>query len=252
MTPDRVRVASYNIRKSRGLDGRRDPGRILDVMNALEADVIAVQEADRRLGDRPAALARQQVETNTDFSVVEVARSPVSLGWHGNAVLVRKGAEIRRVDLIDLPGLEPRGAVKVEIGLNGAALTVVGVHLGLLRSYRRAQAERIRATLAQDKEGAGRTVILGDFNEWSPRRGLEPLARDYEMVSPGRTFHSARPVAALDRLALGRDVALLDAGVAETGKAKVASDHLPIWGDVRLAPDAPARAALAEPASADR
>ena len=50
-----LRIASYNIRKAKGLDRRRDPGRILRVLNGLDADVIALQEADRRLGARPSA-----------------------------------------------------------------------------------------------------------------------------------------------------------------------------------------------------
>ncbi len=33
-----VKLASYNIRKAIGLDRRRDPGRIIDVINQLGAD----------------------------------------------------------------------------------------------------------------------------------------------------------------------------------------------------------------------
>jgi len=44
----RLRLASYNIHKALGTDGRRDPGRVLEVVNALGADVVALQEADRR------------------------------------------------------------------------------------------------------------------------------------------------------------------------------------------------------------
>ena len=51
-----LRIASYNIRKARGLDQRRAPERIIEVINMLGADVIALQEADLRLGPRPAAL----------------------------------------------------------------------------------------------------------------------------------------------------------------------------------------------------
>ena len=44
-----IRVASYNIRKAVGLDRRRDPERILAILNELGADVVALQEADRKL-----------------------------------------------------------------------------------------------------------------------------------------------------------------------------------------------------------
>jgi len=43
MSRKTVRVASYNIRKARGLDQIRAPERIIEVINGLGADVIALQ-----------------------------------------------------------------------------------------------------------------------------------------------------------------------------------------------------------------
>jgi len=223
-----IRVASYNIRKCIGLDRRRDPGRVLDVINGVEADVIAVQEADKRLGARPAALPAAMIATETDFAPVEVDRRGASLGFHGNAVLVRKGMRVTGVTRIELPGTEPRGALSVEID---GALRLVALHLGLLRRDRRRQLGAIAAQL----DPALPTVILGDFNEWSPRRGLEPLQTDFAVHAPGRSFHAARPVAALDRVALSTDLQLRDAGVVQDRKARIASDHLPIWADIDAA-----------------
>ncbi|WP_108814515.1 endonuclease/exonuclease/phosphatase family protein [Loktanella sp. Alg231-35] len=219
------RIASYNIRKAHGLDGRRDPGRVLDVLNDLDADVIALQEADNRLGERPAALPRDMIDRHTDFDVVPTAVNDVSLGWHGNAVLVRRGTQVAVTSRITLPGLEPRGAVAVKLANE---LTVVGVHLGLLRSSRRRQLATIAARLGN----MARAIVIGDMNEWAQTRGFEALAEDFTLHSPGRTFHAARPIAALDRVALTHDLTLHDAGVEEGVLAKRASDHLPIWADV--------------------
>lgn len=224
-----LRIASYNLRKCRGLDGRRDPGRSLDVINALDADVVALQEADRRLGPRPAALPGRMIEEFSDFRTVALAENDVSLGWHGNAILVRRDLEVDTPRRIPLPVFEPRGAVSVQIG---GRLRVVGVHLSLSRRYRRQQLAAIRAALPRDGMA---TVILGDFNEWSGRRGLEPLDGAFTAHAPGRSFHAARPLAALDRIALSPALELKDAGVVETAAAKVASDHLPVWADVAAA-----------------
>ena len=54
--------ASYNIHKAVGLDGRRDPERILAVLREIGADVVAVQEVDRRFGLRESVLPRQALE----------------------------------------------------------------------------------------------------------------------------------------------------------------------------------------------
>ncbi|MGE3746289.1 MAG: endonuclease/exonuclease/phosphatase family protein, partial [Sphingomonadaceae bacterium] len=56
MSGKSLSVASYNIRKAIGLDRRRRPERILDVIAELDADIVALQEADRRFGARVSAL----------------------------------------------------------------------------------------------------------------------------------------------------------------------------------------------------
>lgn len=233
-----LRLGSYNIRKAVGLDWRRDPARILRVINRLDADVIALQEADKRLGQRHAALDPEMIARETDLRVVApLGGSPVSLGWHGNAMLVRKGVEVQEVERIALPGIEPRGGLLVRFGSGPRALTVVGVHLGLRRACRRLQFAKILTAIGL--KALDRAVILGDFNEWSNRAGLERLDHHFEVISPGRSFHAARPVAALDRIALGRELRLAAAGLEAGPDARIASDHLPVWAELRLrdAPD---------------
>ena len=226
-----IRIASYNMRKARGLDQRRRPERTCAVLNTLGADVVVLQEADRRLGPRPPALSREMIAAETDFDVVEVCDNGLSLGWHGNAVLVRKGLSAGDVQRVSLPGLEPRGAVRV--GLNvGPGLTLVATHLGLRRRDRRAQLAALNAATADDTH----CIIGGDFNEWSVTKGLEPLAARFNTHSPGRSFHARRPIAALDRFAMTPGVILRDAGVEEGPLAKIASDHLPIWSDIEIPP----------------
>lgn len=236
--------------KARGLDQRRNPGRIVEIINRLDAQVIAVQEADHRLGDRPAALPRRLIEDETDFRVVPVATNDISIGWHGNAVLLHKSIAVQFVSRIDLPGLEPRGAVRVDIE-NGPA--IVATHLGLLRRYRRRQL----AVIADALSDTPQSLIVGDFNEWSMDRGMEPLADRYDVLSPGRSFHAARPVAALDRLAYTRDLAVTQAGVDESPLARRASDHLPVWADLDFASthvghDGPSAGAAMQPRPASR
>ena len=86
-----ITFASYNIRKAVGLDRRRDPERILSVLREIDADVVALQEADRRFGRRMSALPLDAIHTSTDYVPVPLSMKPDSLGWHGNALLVRKG-----------------------------------------------------------------------------------------------------------------------------------------------------------------
>jgi len=224
------RVASYNIRKCIGLDRRRDAGRTIDVLNRLDADVIALQEADKRLGARPSALPQRMIEEHTDFEPVDLGDAG-SLGSHGNAVLLRKGVEVSHTESLDLPGLEPRGAVIVETVGEKGAMRLVGLHLGLMRHSRKRQLSALRDHI--DNATPMPTVIAGDFNEWSKRRGFEALD-GYDIHAPGLSYHANRPMAALDRIAHGAGVELRDAGVEQGKLARRASDHLPIWVDLEM------------------
>lgn len=229
-----IRIASYNVHKARGVDRRYNPQRILQVVNGLNADIVVLQEADKRLGKRLPAIPPEMIEHETDFSLVETSANGISLGWHGNAILLRRELEVTGVKRLDLPGLEPRGALRIDLNI-GAGLSVVATHLGLRRRDRIAQLQ----TICDATCDRTHTVIAGDFNEWSERSGLEPLAHRFETHSPGRSFHARRPVAALDRFALSTNVELRDAGVEQGPLAKRASDHLPIWSDISVPHAAP-------------
>jgi len=70
----------YNMRKARGFDQRRRPERTLRVINGLDAHVVTLKEANRRLGTRHTAIPRDTIEVETDFQRVEVSRNGIKLG----------------------------------------------------------------------------------------------------------------------------------------------------------------------------
>ncbi len=235
MTLD-IRIASYNIRKALGTDRRRDPERIASVIAALNADVTVLQEADLRLGARPAALSAALITSQTGLVPIEVARSPVSLGWHGNAILIRPTTKVVRIVHLDLPGLEPRGALVADLDTATGPIRVAGVHLGLLRRSRRLQLTRLIGCLADLPPRP--TIITGDFNEFSNTVGLGRLSRQFTLHMPGRTFHARKPFVALDRFVTNGLLDLRDMGVMHTPMTALASDHLPIWARAVEAPAA--------------
>ena len=226
-----MRIASYNIRKAVGLDWRRDPMRIIRVLEEIDADIVALQEADKRLGSRPAVLPQEQLFDHTGLRILNVTNGPSS-GWHGNALLVRESWRIQRTERLSLPGIEPRGAVLADLEGPDVDLRVVGTHLGLRRGCRQLQLAHLLETIGSD---APKTILAGDMNEWSTRIGFDLIDDHLEMITPGRTFHTTRPVASLDRFAIGRAFRCINSGVHDAGEAKRASDHLPVWMDVATA-----------------
>ncbi len=64
-------VATFNIRKAIGTDRRRDPARILRVLDEIGADVVALQEADKRVGTRGGAVPHSLIERHGGWQVVD-------------------------------------------------------------------------------------------------------------------------------------------------------------------------------------
>ncbi|WP_066478559.1 MULTISPECIES: endonuclease/exonuclease/phosphatase family protein [unclassified Sphingomonas] len=229
-----IKVASYNIRKAIGTDRRRMPERILAVLNEIDADIVALQECDRRFGARTAVLPRHLLDEHSDLQPVPLARRPDSMGWHGNALLIRKSASVLAGEALHLPALEPRGAVTADVQLAGRPLRIVGMHLDLSGLWRRRQAHAVLSHL----DGAAEplpTILMGDLNEWRPAGGcLADFGRDHRIVPTGPSFHARRPVGRLDRIIVSSDWIVESCGVHASRAARTASDHLPIWASLSL------------------
>jgi endonuclease/exonuclease/phosphatase family metal-dependent hydrolase len=222
-------VASYNIRKSVGLDWKREPNRVLDVIREIDADVVALQEVDRRFGSRASSLSADDIIANTPYFPLRFGIRPQSLGWHGNTILVRKGGKVIFEKRIDLPALEPRGAVLADIDFGGETMRIVGVHLGLVGLWRKKQARAVLDAIEALEERRP-TVIMGDLNQWTVEGGcLSHFAEHHHVIVPGPSFHSSRPVVAFDRIITSRDISVHDTGVHRSARAERASDHLPVW-----------------------
>jgi endonuclease/exonuclease/phosphatase family metal-dependent hydrolase len=228
-----IRVASYNMRKAIGTDRRRKPERTIDVLNELGADVVALQEADRRFGARASAIPLPLLEAHSDYKAVALEARDGSIGWHGNAILVRKEAEVLDTALLRIPSLEPRGAVLADVRLRGEDLRVVGMHLDLSGLWRRKQAVAIMEAV-RGRAAAMPAVLMGDLNEWSLRGGcLKDFAELCAFAECGKSFHVRRPMARLDRIMVTGRLEVAEAGVHESATAKRASDHFPVWAVLR-------------------
>jgi endonuclease/exonuclease/phosphatase family metal-dependent hydrolase len=224
-------ACSYNIRKAVGGDYRRRPDRILDVLAEIGPDIVVLQEADRRLGERATALPLDLLKSR-DLHAVPLGVRPASIGWHGNAILAGPRTEVIGHARIEIPALEPRGAVLAEFAVEEAHVRVVGMHLDLSGLMRRRQARTIlEAIRARDPMP---TILMGDMNEWREAAGcIADFAEDHHLVPTGHSFPASGPLAALDRIFVSDDLVAVEAGVHRSPLAARASDHLPTW--VKLA-----------------
>ena len=188
-----MKVASYNIHKCRGVDGVTRPDRIIGVIRELGADVIALQEVDRRFGRRGGLLDPSAIERETGMQLLVQSDVSHRHGWHGNALLVRGEPISYRRSRLKLPGGEPRGAVVAELDLGEGEFRVIAAHLGLFRLSRVDQV----------------SALLTDFPGFASH--ADHLARGSQRVAAARAVRA--PLALNRRLASRRQFsAFLPAG----------------------------------------
>ncbi|MFM7027449.1 MAG: endonuclease/exonuclease/phosphatase family protein [Chakrabartia sp.] len=227
-----LKVASYNIRKGIGTDRLRRPERILDVLREVDADIVALQEADRRFGKRLSALPLDLIAEQSDYMPVPFDTRAGSIGHHGNAVLIRRPLRVLDHDVLHLPTIEPRGAVLCDIAIGDHALRIVGMHLDLSGLRRRQQVRAVLADMAKRSPHLP-SVLMGDLNEWSRSGGcLGEFVGQHHDAHTGPSFHSQRPMARLDRIFVSHDLRILTSGTHHSLKARRASDHLPVWAEL--------------------
>lgn len=227
--PDGLVVASYNIHKCVGTDGKRDPDRIVDVIGEISPDIIALQEVDTRFGERKGLLHLERLEREHGLVPVPLSKPSAAHGWHGNIVLLRKGL-VSGVHEINLPGLEPRGALVTELDFeNDKGVRIIAAHFGLLRRSREQQARMIVDHVKKNRERP--TIVLGDLNEWrvGAKSALHRLSPAFGALPPSApSFPSRLPFLALDRIISNRPGLIGDVIAHETPLSRVASDHLPV------------------------
>jgi endonuclease/exonuclease/phosphatase family metal-dependent hydrolase len=229
-----IRVATYNIRKAIGTDRVRKPTRILDVIGEVGADIIALQESDRRFGSRVSAIPQEMIIHHSRYHPIPFITKTDGIGWHGNAILVDDSIQIADHDIIDIPSLEPRGAVFAELYRDDWRLRIVAMHLDLSGLRRRRQLRTIFAYLKR-RHITMPTLLMGDLNEWSRKGGaLRELPHDYRIAHSEPSFHAQRPIAQLDRIITGPGLSVSASGTHHSATARSASDHLPVWADLHF------------------
>lgn len=233
----RLRLATYNIHKCRGMDGRTRPERILEVLERLDADVIALQEV---VGSGPdeegqAAFFGARLGMGWVMQTTRLLRGKA----YGNVVLSR--LPMRGDDTCDLSfgGREARGCQRVDLDVGGRDFHVFNVHLGTGVRERFRQAPKL-AEFVADASITGPKVLLGDFNEWVQGLTTRTLSQMLEGVDLSaylksrRTYPGMLPMLHLDHIYLSGGVTVDHVELPRTRLTLVASDHLPLVAEVRL------------------
>lgn len=222
-----VRLASYNIHRCAGSDGRSDPGRIAAVLSELDADIIALQEVETGPG---AGLDLLQ-HLSGELGMRALAGPTLLRGdaRYGNALLARPALRaVARLNLA-VDGYEPRGALLAEFGPPGGPVRLCVTHLGLRCRERLIQCRRICQRLQQDPPCSAH-VLFGDLNLWLPGEpAAQVLRRHFGPAAAGPRSYPARwPLLRLDRVLARAPARVAACWAHRSTLARRASDHLPV------------------------
>lgn len=219
-----MRFATYNIRHGAPPGRRADLRRMSAAIGSLGADVIALQEVDRRVvrsmfRDQARAAARSAGLVHR----FAAARSLGLLGQYGNALLLPAGPVDLSIRPLHSVG-EPRVALFARVRIAEIAATVVCTHLqNSTRPGPGGAPAQLDELLLELRHWPLPWVLMGDLNLDADQVLPRFDAAGLESVPSGPTFPSDAPRARIDWIGvrgfrIGRtEVPRLDA-----------SDHLPL------------------------
>ncbi len=237
----RLRVATYNIHKCRGLDRRTRPERISKVIRQLDADIVALQEVlDVRKGKPEFDQARALIDALEGYHWVFGENRQLYGGAYGNMTLSRIPANFSANYDLTWRHRERRGCLRADFDIHGHPLHIFNVHLGTSYFERRHQARKLVSPTVLEQVSKGRKIVVGDFNEWT--RGLASrlmgsafqAAEPREFLRYGRTYPGVFPVMHLDHFYFDPTLSVTRLKVHRSRTALIASDHLPLVADFAL------------------
>jgi endonuclease/exonuclease/phosphatase family metal-dependent hydrolase len=242
MSPTRLkkltlRVATYNVHKCRGLDGRVDTRRIASVLKPLRADIIALQEV---IGPST-KLSGQEEDIAMRLHMFPLFAPARSYRGHlyGNAVLSRLPVTKHIICDLSVAGHEARLCQKAEVTLEGHTINFYNVHLGTSETERSRQARKLVSRIS-DENIRGPKILVGDFNEWRKGKATDYLREKLQSIDLTpylgwrKTYPGIIPIFHLDHLYYSGNVEIVHLHVPRGLKALVASDHLPMVTELRI------------------
>ena len=241
------RIVTYNVHRCVGNDRRLDVARVAAVLAALRPDIVALQELDvgrKRTGgvDQAHEIAQRLEMTHHFHAALQVEEER-----YGDAILTCFPERLVKVG--PLPGydpiraLEPRGALWVEVDVDGHPLQVINTHLGLVPREQQIQATHLAGKAwLEHADCAWPAILLGDFNATASSvvyrtltARLLPARRLARKKQPSSTFPSPLPVLRIDHLFVSPGIQVEAVFAPFDPLTRTASDHLPLVMDFELA-----------------
>lgn len=232
-----IRVATYNIHRCRGLDGRTSPGRIADVIRSIDPDIVALQEV---VGAGPTGAGHaEELGAQLGMGWVMAPTRHLRNALFGNVVLSRLPVLHHSQYDLSWKTCEPRCCQRVDVGIGDDTLHLYNVHLGTAIFERRHQADRL-GSIVHDRRTPAPKIVLGDFNEWMRGQATAMLSERLQSIDlrahlrRRRTYPGVFPLVHLDHIYYEGEVEVVSLEMPRTRLSLLASDHLPLVAELRV------------------
>ena len=235
-----MRLVTYNIHKGIGGNDRRyNLERVIDVLAALEADFLCLQEVTI---DLPRTSRHDQADILTERFRPMFANYQQNVKWkvggYGNLVLSRWPLREHHRISLQFGQKKPRGAQLLVVETPAGLLRLTNWHLGLSDRERTWQVQRLLSHPLFHATAEHPTVLCGDFNDWRNTLGrtlLIPHGFAQATSPPGkfRSFPAVLPVMSLDKVFHSEGIEIESAHLVKTRQTRQASDHLPLVVEFR-------------------
>jgi endonuclease/exonuclease/phosphatase family metal-dependent hydrolase len=220
-----LRLVLANVHFGFDAEGRRRAREVAEVLTALEADLIVLNEVDRGW---LVSGSGDLLGTYATATGMQAVFAPASDEMRGNAILTR--LPVVEVSVERLPrGRDPlaRSALTVVVELpDGERLAIVGTHLSDVDRQgdtRLPQAQAIAGIVARLRERGLEVVVAGDLNAGPGDPSFDVLAGLLERTLPDSvgTFPAAAPRVQIDHILVAPGWEALEARAFNT----TFSDH---------------------------
>jgi len=246
--PIPVRLVTLNTHHGVGPDERHDLPRLATLLASADADLVCLQEVDRRYGSRSddvdqALLLSRALDMQLAWGPAVDEPGREDEGW-GNVLLSR--LPILVSDVHRLPGGgEPRIALRTMVELDGGALWVTTTHLATGSTEERSAQVAALAGLVTGDMATG--VLVGDFNADPDAAELEPVRERFQDAwelaaerddqaagwrfwrHDGATHPAGSPQRRIDQVWVSPGITVAAARVLDAGGA---TEHLPLVVDL--------------------
>ena len=232
-----IRVATYNIHRCRGMDGRTNPARAAEVIRSIEPDIVALQEVVGAGANSAGHAEEIGAQLGMGWVMAPVRHLRGSL--FGNVVLSRFPILHHTQYDLSWKTCEPRCCQRVDIAIGDDTLHLYNVHLGTAFLERRYQASRLSA-IVHDRRVGQPKIVLGDFNEWMKGLATQMLSERLQSIDlrqhlrRRKTYPGMFPVLHLDHIYYDGQVEVVKLELPRTRASLMASDHLPLVAELKV------------------